>query len=63
MRHKTTLINPYKLKNLYPDLKITKAYQEPNEFIVAFGGSYHCGFNTGKNIAEAVNFATKDWLE
>ena len=26
-------------------------------------GSYHAGFSTGLNIGEAVNFATKDWLE
>jgi jumonji domain-containing protein 2 len=63
LRHKTTLINPYKLKQKHPDLKISKAYQGPNEFIVVFSGSYHCGFNSGKNIAEAVNFATKDWLK
>lgn len=31
--------------------------------MVAFSGSYHCGFNSGKNIAEAVNFATRDWLK
>ena len=62
MRHKTTLINPYKLKELHPNLRVTKAYQGPNEFIVAFSGAYHCGFNTGRNIAQAVNFATRDWL-
>ncbi len=42
---------------------MAKAHQGPNEFIVVFSGSYHCGFNSGKNIAEAVNFATKDWLK
>jgi hypothetical protein len=25
-------------------------------------GSYHCGFGTGLNIGEAVNFASKSWL-
>jgi hypothetical protein len=63
MRHKTTLINPYKLKQKHPNLKVTKAYQGPNEFMVVFSGSYHCGFNSGKNIAEAVNFATRDWMK
>ena len=26
-------------------------------------GSYHAGFSTGLNIGEAVNFATKSWLD
>ena len=30
--------------------------------MLVFGGSYHCGFNTGFNIAEAINYATLDWL-
>jgi hypothetical protein len=33
-----------------------------NEFILVFGGAYHCGFNFGCNIAEAVNYGTLDWL-
>lgn len=37
--------------------------QKPGEFIIAFQGAYHCGFNFGINVAEAVNFATLGWLK
>ena len=37
--------------------------QNPGEFIVTMGGSYHAGFNWGFNLAEAVNFALPKWLE
>lgn len=62
MRHKTTLINPYSLKRQYPELKISKIEHKKGEFILVFGGAYHCGFNFGFNIAEAVNYGTVDWL-
>lgn len=63
LRHKTTMINPYLLKQKIPDLKIHKIIQYPGEFVITFAGAYHAGFNWGFNIAEAVNFATLKWLE
>lgn len=62
LRHKTTIINPYFLKNELPDINITKICQNPGEFVVTMNSGYHAGFNLGFNIAEAVNFATPDWL-
>ena len=36
--------------------------QYPGEFVVTFNKTFHAGFNFGFNLAEAVNFATINWL-
>lgn len=36
--------------------------QRPGQFIVTFPKVYHCGFNHGMNLNEAVNFAPPDWI-
>lgn len=46
----------------HKDLKISRIEHHPGEIMIVFGGAYHEGFNLGFNIAEAVNYATVDWL-
>ncbi len=45
-----------------PNINIEKIIQYPGEFVITLNGAYHGGFNLGFNIAEAVNFATPEWL-
>lgn len=43
-------------------IKLVKCLHEENSFMISRASAYHSGFNFGFNIAEAVNFALKDWL-
>lgn len=61
LRHKCTLISPNILRK--HGIRITKTVQRPREFIVVFERVYHAGFNFGYNAAEAVNFATEEWVQ
>ena len=61
IRHKTTLIYPGLL--LEHGIKLTKMTHREGEFMISRGAAYHSGFNSGFNIAEAVNFALPRWLE
>lgn len=62
LRHKTTIINPYFLREQLPGLSLSKICQEAGQFVITLNSGYHSGFNLGFNIAESVNFATPDWL-
>uniref|UniRef100_A0A6A7G8Z7 Lysine-specific demethylase 5A-like n=1 Tax=Hirondellea gigas TaxID=1518452 RepID=A0A6A7G8Z7_9CRUS len=55
-----TMLNPTIL--MAAGIPVTKAFHEPGQFMVTFPRSFHCGFNSGFNLAEAVNFATENWL-
>ncbi len=43
-------------------MHVVHAVQEPGQFIVTFPRAFHSGFSHGWNCAEAVNFASLDWL-
>lgn len=44
-------------------IKVRKVVQKQGEFIIPRALGYHAGFNSGYNIAEAVNFALLPWLQ
>lgn len=60
LRHKTTLIEPRIL--LANGIKMHKLVQKEREFVISRAAAYHSGFNSGFNIAEAVNFALPAWI-
>jgi histone demethylase JARID1 len=55
-----TMFSPKTLRE--HGVPVYRATHRPNEFVVTFPSAYHAGFNNGFNCAEAVNFATVDWL-
>ena len=60
LRHKRSLVSPAILKK--SGIPYTRTVQYPGDAIITFPGSYHSGFNTGFNVAEATNFATPEWI-
>lgn len=60
MRHKTFLFYPGLA--LSKGIQVNKCLQNPGEFVITLAKGYHAGFNMGFNCAEAVNFATKSWI-
>eukprot|EP00184_Porphyridium_aerugineum_P006874 CAMPEP_0184706712 /NCGR_PEP_ID=MMETSP0313-20130426/36895_1 /TAXON_ID=2792 /ORGANISM="Porphyridium aerugineum, Strain SAG 1380-2" /LENGTH=1027 /DNA_ID=CAMNT_0027168273 /DNA_START=213 /DNA_END=3297 /DNA_ORIENTATION=- len=55
-----TMMNPAVLvKN---GVKVFRLVQHPGEIIITVPESYHAGFSTGYNCAEAVNFALPNWF-
>uniref|UniRef100_A0A7S2SRM7 JmjC domain-containing protein n=1 Tax=Rhizochromulina marina TaxID=1034831 RepID=A0A7S2SRM7_9STRA len=58
--HITTQISPSTL--ISNQVPVYKTIQEAGQFIVTFPDAYHGGFSYGWNCAEAVNFATSDWI-
>jgi histone demethylase JARID1 len=55
-----TMLSPSQL--VARGVPVCRAVQIPGSFVVTFPDAYHAGFNSGFNVAEAVNFAAPDWL-
>lgn len=55
-----TMISPSSL--IAHSIPVVKAVHHPGEFIVTLPNAFHAGFNSGFNVAEAVNFALESWL-
>jgi JmjC domain, hydroxylase len=60
LRHKRSLVSPAILKKA--GIPCTRTVQYPGDLVITFPASYHCGFNTGFNVAEATNFAVPEWI-
>lgn len=60
LRHKMTMIHPENL--LERGIRMRKVVHKPREFVISRAAGYHSGFNSGFNIAEAVNFALLPWI-
>jgi hypothetical protein len=57
---KSLLISPDVLKqNRIP---VYRAVQRPGHLVLTMPRTYHCGFNCGWNMAEAINWAPIGWL-
>lgn len=56
-----TMASPLMLRS--HNVPVYRLHQHEGEFIVTFPRAYHAGFNTGFNVAEAVNFAPSSWLK
>lgn len=57
----TAMISPqYLAEN---GVNVYKTEQRPGEFILTFPESYHAGWSTGFNVAEAVNLVMTSWID
>jgi len=54
------MVSPFELR--LQGVPVYKIRQRAGDFVVTFPRAYHAGFSHGFNLAEAVNFATVDWL-
>jgi jumonji domain-containing protein 2 len=61
MRHKTKLFSPWRLKQA--GISFVRGVQREGEIMITWPSSFHGGFNSGFNIAEAVNFVPQSLFQ
>lgn len=61
IQHKSLILNPKFLEE--NNIAYSIVEQKANEIIILAPNTYHYGWNFGYNAAEAVNFASTEWLE
>lgn len=62
LSEKSCLFNPLLPKQFQDGLSFYKVVHIPGTFVILPPCAYHGGFNTGFNVAEAVNYADMSWL-
>lgn len=60
MHQLVTMLSPNEM--VKRGVPVVRAVQRAGEFIITLPSAYHCGFNAGFNVAEAVNFGPASWL-
>lgn len=60
IRHKVYMTRPDTLLR-EAGIQVHHIEQRPGELIVTFPTGYHCGYNAGPNMCEAINFVTESW--
>lgn len=60
VKWKTSMFHPNELRAA--GITVYRMVQEPGDFIVTAPNAYHCGFNSGLNLLEAVNYCPEFWI-
>jgi len=60
MQKLVTMLDPSTL--VANGVPVCRGVQREGSFIITFPRGYHCGFNAGFNVAEAVNLAYDEWF-
>mmetsp|Transcript_7708 Transcript_7708/g.10951 ORF Transcript_7708/g.10951 Transcript_7708/m.10951 type:complete len:704 (-) Transcript_7708:219-2330(-) len=60
MQKLVTMLDPSTL--IAHGVPVCRGVQREGTFVITFPRGYHCGFNSGFNVAEAVNLAYDEWF-
>jgi hypothetical protein len=58
LQHKRFVLRPDVLRAY--GIPVCRLVQRPGDMVITAPGAFHWGFNTGFNVAEATNLATKE---